>query len=82
MHKSGFILLSIMLAACESGPFSAKRDLDASSKQDGTVISCSGYKAWQDCDRAAAQACPKGYEVLNKEENIAVQARSLRISCK
>lgn len=75
--------LAALVTGCASGPFSAKRDLEASSQQQGTVVSCSGgYKTWQDCNRAAAQLCPNGYEILEREENINMQARSLRISCK
>ena len=82
MKQLGIYVTTLILVGCASGPFSGKSDLDASSKQAGTVVSCSGYKAWADCDRYATQACPKGYEVISKEENITAQARSLRISCK
>jgi hypothetical protein len=76
------LITTIALAGCASGPFSEKRDLEASSQQQGTVVSCSGYKAWPDCYRAAKQACPSGFEVLAKEENLPTQTRMLRISCK
>ena len=76
------ILTMIALHGCASGPFSDKRDLEASSPQQGTVVSCNGYKAWPDCYRAAKQVCPSGFEVLAKEENLPTQMRILRISCK
>jgi len=76
------LLFPLVLAGCATGPFSANRDIDASSKQEGAIVSCSGYKAWGDCERAANKLCPNGYEVIGKEENIAVQARSLRVNCK
>lgn len=75
-------LTTLALTGCASGPFSEKRDLEASSPQLGTVVSCNGYKAWPDCYRAAKQACPSGFEVLAKEENLPTQTRTLRISCK
>jgi hypothetical protein len=75
--------MAFVLAGCATGPLSKKSNLDASSKQVGIVVACSGgYKTWADCNLSAAQACPKGYEVLSKEENLVMQGRSLRISCK
>jgi hypothetical protein len=83
MKLLGFFLMAAALAGCASGPLSSKRDLESSGKQEGTVITCSGgYKTWLDCDRQAAQTCPKGYEVLSKEELVVMQARTLRINCK
>jgi len=80
------LVLFLSLAAitgCATAPFSGTRDLENSSQQQGTVISCSGgYKTWQDCSKSAAQLCPSGYEILSRDENINMQARSLRISCK
>ncbi len=76
------ILATIALFGCASGPFSEKRDLEASSQQQGMIVSCNGYKAWPDCYRAAKQACPSGFEVLAKEENLPTQLRTLRINCK
>jgi len=81
-HILTLILTLLFLSSCASGPFSEKRDLEASSQQQGKVVSCSGYKAWPDCYRAAKQACPDGFEVLAKEENLPTQTRTLRISCK
>jgi hypothetical protein len=78
------VLLTVMglLTACASGPLSAKRDLDASGKQEGTVISCSGYKGWSDCKQSAAKMCPSGYDIYSQEENQVSQERTLRINCK
>ena len=72
----------IFVTGCATGPLSEKRDLESSAPQQGTVIYCNGYKTWQDCDKAAAKACPAGYEVINKDENLPMQQRTLRISCK
>lgn len=82
MKAFTLFLLAAVMSGCATGPFSEKRDLESSSQQQGTVISCSGYKTWQDCNNEAAKLCANGYEVLAKEENINMQARSIRISCK
>jgi len=82
MKSIGMFLGLVLLAGCATGPFSGKHDLESSSQQAGTVVNCGGYKTWEDCDRYAKQACPKGYEVINKEENLAISSRSLRVSCK
>jgi hypothetical protein len=81
-HVLTLLLTMLSLTGCASGPFSEKRDLEASSPQNGLIVSCSGYKAWPDCYRAAKQACPSGFEILAKEENLPTQTRTLRISCK
>jgi hypothetical protein len=82
MRNIGTILLLIATAGCTSGPLSEKRDLESSNQQRGQIVACSGYKAWPDCYRAAQQACPNGFEILNKEENLPTQTRTLRINCK
>ena len=46
------------------------------------VVSCSGFKGWQDCTTYALQACPNGFEIKNKEENLVWQARELTFQCK
>jgi len=83
MRTLHLLVLIVAITGCTTGPLSAKRDLEASSQQRGTVVTCSGgYKTWQDCSKSAAQLCPGGYEILERDENINMQARSLRISCK
>lgn len=82
MRQFSMFVVVLIVAGCASGPFSGKRDLESGSQQSGTVVNCGGYKTWDDCNRYATQACPKGYEVLSKEENLAISSRSLRVSCK
>jgi hypothetical protein len=82
MQRLSFILVTILLAGCASGPLSKKSDIDSGSQQQGMVISCSGYKSWADCDRAATNSCPKGYDVISKDENLVTQGRTMRINCK
>lgn len=76
------IVMLTGLSACATGPFSKNRDLESGAPQQGQVIACSGYKSWPDCDKAAAKACPGGFEVLSKDENLPTQTRTMRISCK
>lgn len=82
MSRIVAVLITFLLVGCAGGQLSQPRDLESASQQQGVVVSCSGYKAWQDCDRAAAKACPNGYDVLGKEENLVTQGRTLRIHCK
>ena len=78
-----YLLVSVVaLTGCASGSFFEKRDLNSSGQQGGLTLSCSGFKTWDDCYRAAVNTCPKGYETISKEENIITQARTLRINCK
>lgn len=83
MSGKFIVLMAWMsLVGCANGPFSAARDLDSGEKQPGTVISCSGYKAWSDCVKKATKTCLDGYVVLEKEEILVAQERTLRIICK
>lgn len=83
MKTYQLFFLAAVISGCASGPFSANRDLEASGQQQGTVVSCSGgYQTWQDCNKSAAQLCPSGFEILERDENINMQARSLRVRCK
>lgn len=82
MRKSGLFLLVFFVSGCASGPLSKQSDLESGGRQQGAVIYCSGYKTWQDCDRSAAKACPTGYDVLEKDENLPTQSRALRVQCK
>ena len=76
------ILLAFLVNGCATGPFSAKSDITKSSTQGGLQVSCNSYKTWRDCENSANNQCPKGYEVLSKEENIVMQQRVMRIECK
>jgi hypothetical protein len=80
MRISAFIFI-ISLTGCASGALSPKSDLESSSQQQGQVISCSGYKLWPDCYKAAKQMCPQGYAELSKDEIMPTQTRTLRIRC-
>jgi hypothetical protein len=73
--------LAVLLTACATGPLSTKRDLEASSPQEGQIIACSGYKKWPDCYSTAKQTCANGFDVLAKEEILPTQTRTLRIRC-
>jgi hypothetical protein len=79
-----FPAVTLFLAACSTGALTQNRDkaLESSTQQEGTTVSCSGYKAWPDCFKAAERSCPKGYGIVNQEENIITQSRTLRINCK
>lgn len=82
MARLWLLFVFFLFTGCASGPFSANRDLESGAQQEGAVVYCNGYKTWQDCDRYALKACPNGYEVISKEENLPTQNRMLRFKCK
>lgn len=82
MWRFSIFILGSFIAGCTNGPYGQRRDIDTGGQQQGVVVSCSGYKTWQDCARAAARVCPNGYEILAKDENVVTQGRTLRIGCK
>jgi hypothetical protein len=74
--------LVLLLSGCANGSFSDKRDLDNGSQQPGVKAFCNGMKSWSDCEKIASQACPNGYEILQKDENLTSQNRYIRYICK
>ncbi len=44
--------------------------------------SCSGFKGWEVCTAQALKDCPKGFNVVNREESQITQLRSIQYSCK
>ena len=75
MHSKliGLTLLAL-LTSCTTMPQKYQHNLG--------VVSCSGFKGWQDCTAYALQACPNGFDIKNKEENLVLQARALTFQCK
>jgi hypothetical protein len=45
-------------------------------------VSCSSNKGWDACMMAASKACPKGFNLRNKEEDMMTQKRNMQFSCK
>lgn len=83
MLRQALIILVIFISGCGgANSVSRERDIGATSRQEGLVVSCSGFKSWPECYRAAEKACPGGYEIIGKEENLVTQSRTLRINCK
>ncbi len=77
-----FALIGILiLASCASIKNANSPDFEKSEIQSGIFLSCNGYKSWQHCYQYAEKACPNGYNVISKDENHLMQARTLRIEC-
>jgi len=75
-------MLAISLTACAGMKTVQSPDFEKAETVAGQTFTCSGYKTWQNCYEAANKACPNGYQILEKEENHVMQARTLRIECK
>ena len=81
MNKLAYLMFLVILASCTNLKSVESPDFDKSEAQAGINLSCSGYKKWAHCYDAAQKSCPSGYSVINKEENLVMQARTLRIEC-
>jgi hypothetical protein len=82
MNKLILLASLSMLSACTEMKTVQSPEFDKSVVQSGIFLSCDGYKTWKDCYAAAEKACPNGYDVISKDENHVMQARTLRIECK
>jgi hypothetical protein len=83
--RSLAIFLVFVLAGCGA---SVNRTRTANGR-DGAAISCNGLLVtWKSCDRAAAKACPSGYDVVDRQEKKtytdsgSFMSRKLVVSCK
>lgn len=83
--RSIAILLLVVLTGCAA---SVNRTRTANGR-DGAIISCNGLTAtWKTCDRAAARTCPRGYDVVDRQEKKtyidsgSYMSRKLVVSCK
>lgn len=68
----GFLL--ILLLGCSSV-----------SQIDGRLwehVSCGSNKGWGVCMNAAANACPKGFDIRRQDEDIITQKRGMEFACK
>jgi uncharacterized protein YceK len=82
MLRLSYIFGILLISGCANLRSAQSPDFDKSEVQAGIFVSCNGYKTWQHCYDAAQKACPSGYSILAKQENLVMQARTLRIECK
>lgn len=80
---------SLVSAALLGGCAASVEPMRAGDGRDGYAISCDGSAySWAKCYRAAAKACPTGYDVLDRDTNTTATAygpnvsRSLVVACK
>lgn len=82
MKYISFLSLIFLLVGCAKLKTVQSPDFEKTEMLAGITLYCSGYKNWNHCYEAANKACPNGYQILEKEENHVMQARTLRIECK
>jgi hypothetical protein len=83
--RSLAILLTFFLAACGA----TVNPTRTATGRDALAISCDGLVYnWNICNRAAARACPRGYDVIDREEKKtytdygSFMSRKLVVSCR
>jgi hypothetical protein len=84
MRRSA-ILLAVLLAGCGA----TVKPTPMTNGRDGAVISCDGLLYnWKICDRAARKTCPRGYDIVDREEKKnhtdygSYTTRKLVVSCR
>jgi hypothetical protein len=78
MKASVFVLLALYLAGCTALGMGGKK----AEPRELTDISCSGFVGWEACHEKAKAMCPKGYDVVMKDESLIAQRRTMRVACK
>jgi hypothetical protein len=81
MKEFIYVIGLIQLVSCAQLRNPESVELEEAQTQPGIFLSCSSYKAWQHCYKAAEKSCPSGYQVISRDENVNTQSRILRIEC-
>jgi hypothetical protein len=71
-----FAFLALSLAGCSALGIGGKKE-----NRELTDITCSGFVGWEACHAKAQAMCPKGYDVLMKDESLIAQRRTMRVAC-
>jgi uncharacterized protein YceK len=70
-HTEGDVMrsIAILLVVSLTGCGAMVNHTRTASGRDGAIISCGGLlRTWHDCDKAAANACSSGYDVVDRQE--------------
>jgi len=70
-------LLALALVGCGALGMGGKK----SEPRELTDVSCSGFVGWEKCHEKAKALCPKGYDVVMKDESLIAQRRTMRVAC-
>jgi len=80
MKRFAFAFLAVSLAGCSALGINTS-NTKKSDSQELTDITCSGFVGWEKCHEKAKAMCPKGYDVLTKDESLIAQRRTMRVAC-
>jgi hypothetical protein len=81
MKELIYVIGLIQLVGCAQLRNAESVELEETQAQSGIFLSCSSYKTWHHCYKAAEKSCPSGYHVISRDENVNTQSRVLRIEC-
>jgi len=61
------------------------KNMGGSSKKSVTgesaAVNCGGFSDWGDCSTKASRICPKGYQMVRRDEDVISQRRIMYITC-
>ncbi len=80
--KKILLIPVLFLTACSGMKDVRSPQFEQSEIQSGIFLTCNAHKSWDSCYADAIKACPSGYDVISRDENYVMQARTLRIECK
>lgn len=79
--KQLLLLPVLFLTACAGLKDVRSPQFEQAEVQSGIFLTCNAHKSWDNCYSDARKACPTGYNVISRDENYVMQARTLRIKC-
>lgn len=83
MQKIVLMLTLTVLTGCSalgignSDTSSAKKNV----ARESTAVNCGGFSSWGDCNTKASQICPKGYQMVRRDEDVISQRRIMYVTC-
>lgn len=91
MRQNWMLYTLMLVAALQSIAFNAlaqeavmesKINAQQMQAKDWTILTCSGFKTWNDCRTQAREICPSGFKTADPLENLLIQRREVSIACK
>jgi len=82
--KNLIVILLALLSSCAQLMHGQSQPVKAINEKQGIFFtSCSGaVEDWASCHNKAIQTCPKGYQILDKSEDVMGGIRKQTFQCK
>lgn len=78
MQKIALVIAMTTLVGCSALGIGGTK---TNARPEPITVNCGGFLGWDTCNAKAAETCPKGYDVVKREESLIAQKRILFFTC-